>query len=29
MVENIETLSAADKQKIFSDNAKAVFNLKV
>jgi OH-DDVA meta-cleavage compound hydrolase len=29
MVENIETLSAADKQKIFCDNAKAVFNLKV
>jgi len=29
MVENIETLSAEDKQKIFCDNAKAVFNLKV
>ena len=28
MLENIETVSAADKQKIFCDNAKAVFNLK-
>jgi len=29
IVENIETLNAADKQKIFSDNARAVFNLKI
>jgi predicted TIM-barrel fold metal-dependent hydrolase len=29
MLENIETVSAADKQKIFCDNAKAVFNLKI
>jgi len=29
MVENIETLSSADKQKILCDNAKAVFNLKI
>ena len=29
MIENIETVSAADKQKIFCDNAKAVFNLKI
>jgi len=29
MVENLETLSAAGKQKSFCDNAKAVFNLKV
>ena len=29
MLENIETVSASDKQKIFCDNAKAVFNLKI
>ena len=29
MIENIEWLSAADRKKIFEDNAKAVFNLKV
>ncbi len=28
LIDNIETLSADDKQKIFCDNAKAVFNIK-
>jgi hypothetical protein len=29
MIENIESLSASDRKKIFEDNAKAVFKLKV
>jgi hypothetical protein len=29
MIENIERLSAADRKKIFEDNARAVFKLKV
>jgi OH-DDVA meta-cleavage compound hydrolase len=29
MIENIESLSAADRKKIFEDNARAVFKLKI
>jgi len=29
MIENIEWLSATDRKKIFEDNARAVFKLKV
>jgi len=29
MIENIEWLNAEDKQRIFCDNATAVFNLRV
>jgi predicted TIM-barrel fold metal-dependent hydrolase len=29
MIENIEWLSAADRKKIFEDNAREVFKLKV